>query len=298
VVHEVLSYKDVYYNPLSWRFLLMVCIEPCWLHIVGMIPIELMAYHGWSQSAVTMLILIQPMFLVFLGVVPRLCLRLGYTTMMAVCLVYLYSVLILLNLTIAVSDSAALAMLLAFTVIGGFMPLKEYVDSRFSTPDEIARFKSVQWIIGYVLGMGIGPVYAALFDASATTYLSRTAPNFLACTCMIIQCLHVRFIMYPYMRVTLNLMDELEGKQKKLYQTVKVSDSLDKEAWQSANLEKHLGKSFEEAKGPFPSIEAFREFCKKESGGTNAETKVFIAKLEAALAAAPEKEEKETKKAQ
>ena len=71
----------------------------------------------------------------------------------------------------------------------------------FSTPDEIARFKSVQWIIGYVLGMGIGPVYAALFDASATTYLSRTAPNFLACTCMIIQCLHVRFIMYPYMRV-------------------------------------------------------------------------------------------------
>lgn len=33
------------------------------------------------------------------------------------------------------------------------MPLKEYVDSRFSTPDEMARFKSVQWIIGYVLGM-------------------------------------------------------------------------------------------------------------------------------------------------
>ena len=37
----------------------------------------------------------------------------------------------------------------------GFMPLKEYVDSRFSTPDEMARFKSVQWIIGYVLGMAL-----------------------------------------------------------------------------------------------------------------------------------------------
>ena len=24
----------------------------------------------------------------------------------------------------------------------------------FSTPDEIARFKSVEWVIGYVLGMG------------------------------------------------------------------------------------------------------------------------------------------------
>ena len=33
------------------------------------------------------------------------------------------------------------------------MPLKEYVDSRFSTPEEILRFKSVQWVIGYVLGM-------------------------------------------------------------------------------------------------------------------------------------------------
>lgn len=53
--------------------------------------LSLEAYHGWSQSAVTMLILIQPLFLVFLGVVPSLCLRLGYTTMMTVSLVYLYS---------------------------------------------------------------------------------------------------------------------------------------------------------------------------------------------------------------
>ena len=52
---------------------------------------------------------------------------------------YLYSVLILLNLTIAVSDSAALAMLLAFTVIGGFMPLKEYVDSRCSNKNHLGE---------------------------------------------------------------------------------------------------------------------------------------------------------------
>ena len=51
------------------------------------------------RSAVTMLILIQPMFLVFLGVVPRLCLRLGYTTMMAVSLLLLVGILVLLCLT-------------------------------------------------------------------------------------------------------------------------------------------------------------------------------------------------------
>eukprot|EP00439_Symbiodinium_sp_Y106_P045132 s2229_g5.t1 len=285
VMREVLSYKDVYYNPLSWRFLLMVCIEPCWTHVFGMIPIQLMAYHGWSQSAVTMLILLQPLFLVFMGIVPSLCLRLSYTFMMPACLVYLYTVLILQQLTIAVSDVLPIMMFLAFTLMGGFMPLKEYVDSRFSTPDEIARFKSVEWVIGYVLGMGIGPVYASVFDASAATYISRSIPNFLACTCMIIQCLHVRFIMYPYMTVTLGLMDELEHKQKEVFLALTQGDSpLDQEAWQAAALEKHLGKSFEEAQGPFQAIDGFREFCKKESGGTNAETKTFIAKLDAALA--------------
>lgn len=112
-----------------------------------------------------MLILLQPLFLVFMGIVPSLCLRLSYTFMMPACLVYLYTVLILQQLTIAVSDVLPIIMFVAFTLIGGFMPMKEYVDSRFSTPDEIARFKSVEWVIGYVLGMGIGPVYASVFDA-------------------------------------------------------------------------------------------------------------------------------------
>eukprot|EP00434_Breviolum_minutum_P028520 symbB.v1.2.025228.t1/scaffold2429.1/size79298/8 len=296
VVDEVVSYRDVYYNPLSWRFLLMVCIEPCWMHCMGMIPIELMAFHGWSQSGVTTMILIQPLFIVFMGVVPSLCLKYGYTTMMTVSLVYLYSVLFILNLSIAVTDMLPVLMLVAFTLVGGFMPLKEYVDSRFSTPDEMSRFKSVQWIIGYVLGMAIGPVYASIFDAKGETYFTRAAPNLLACVLMAAQILHVRFIMYPYMKKTLNLMDDLENKLKKLFQTVKKSDGpLDKEAWEAADLEKILGKSMEEAQGPFESLEGFREFCKKESGGTNAETKTFIEKLDAALASAPEKETKKAK---
>ena len=51
-----------------------------------------MAYHGWSQHAVTTLILIHVLFAVFFPIVPSLCLRFGYTTMMTVSLVYLYSV--------------------------------------------------------------------------------------------------------------------------------------------------------------------------------------------------------------
>ena len=85
-------------------------------------------------------------------------------------------------------------------------------------------------------------------------------------------CLEVRFIMYPYMKKTLNLMDDLENKLKKflgfllkkhkkelpwahlggfeaiglfrldpggrLFQTVKKSDGpLDKEAWEAADLQ-------------------------------------------------------------
>lgn len=202
---------DVYYNPLSWRFLLMVCIEPCCLALLGAAgtlkhpigqsmptclrldalygndphwadgpgvkqqmkrqtggfwgfwgclklkgnrrilwwkPLDFLgrrsikyemhpfwhlvrepdavffclviheAFHGWSQSGVacqwylysfvrrpptkwhgwncqvTTMILIQPLFIVFMGVVPSLCLKYGYTTMMTVSLVYLYSVII------------------------------------------------------------------------------------------------------------------------------------------------------------------------------------------------------------
>lgn len=53
----------------------------------------------------------------------------------------------------------------------GFMPLKEYVDSRFSTPDEMSRFKSVQWIIGYVLGMEL----LARLNLSVTTHNVQNA---------------------------------------------------------------------------------------------------------------------------
>ena len=90
------------------------------------------------------MILIQPLFIVFMGVVPSLCLRVGYTTMMTVSLVYLYSVpasdvqwwhlcfpalcvekawtsqvLIILNLSIAFSDILPVMMLVAFTLVGG-----------------------------------------------------------------------------------------------------------------------------------------------------------------------------------
>eukprot|EP00438_Fugacium_kawagutii_P024277 Skav222591 [mRNA] locus=scaffold2868:53799:80844:+ [translate_table: standard] len=174
------------------------------------------AYHGWSQSQVTMLILIQPLFIILMGVVP------------------------------------------------GFMPLKEYVDSRFSTPDEMARFKSVQWIIGYVLGMAIGPVYASIFNAKGETYFARA----------------VRYIMYPYMKKTLHLMDELESKLKQLFQAVKKSDApLDKETWEAAGLQKVLGKSIEEAHGPFHTIEGFRDFCRKESVGFSPAQCVFELQL-------------------
>lgn len=50
-------------------------------------------WHGWNCQVTTM-ILIQPLFIVFMGVVPSLCLKYGYTTMMTVSLVYLYSVII------------------------------------------------------------------------------------------------------------------------------------------------------------------------------------------------------------
>ncbi|CAE8599535.1 unnamed protein product [Polarella glacialis] len=288
VVREVLSYQDVFYNPLSWRFLLMVCIEPCWLHALGMIPVQLMAYHGWSQAGVTLLIFIQPLFILFFPLVPALCVRFGYARMMSLTIFYLYGVLIFTNMTVAVSARLPVLGLMLFTLVSGFMPLKEYVDSRFSSPEEMSRFKSTQWVIGYILGMVIGPVYAGLFNAKAQSYVSRSLPNFLACSLMIIQVLHVRFIMYPFMKVTLSLMDEGELKSKRLFNLVTNDGEkpLDTEIWQAAGLEKAIGKSLEEAKGPFRTIDSFREFVKQSGGATNDDARQFLSKLDEGIKSA------------
>lgn len=70
---------------------------------------------------------------------------------------------------------------------------------------------------------------------------------------------------------------------------------MDKETWEASGLQKALGKTIEEAQGPFATVDGFRQFCRKESGGTNAETKAFIEKLETLLASAAEKETKKAK---
>ena len=87
--------------------------------------------------------------------------------------------------------------------------------------------------------------------------------------------------MYPYMKVTLELKDELEKSQKSLFEALKGVGVLDQQAWEAAGLPKLLGKSYEEAQAP-QSLDAFRDFCNRESGGTNAETKAFVEKLKEA----------------
>merc|ERR1712061_341895 len=118
------------------------------------------------------------------------------------------------------------------------MPLKEYVDSRFSTPEQITRYKSTQWVIGYILGIFIGPVYAAAFDAKATTYLGRSFPNIIACILMLVQILHVRYNMFYFPRngckASLDLRDDSETLLKAIFAalTSQGAKPLELDAWQ------------------------------------------------------------------
>lgn len=43
--------------------------------------------------------------------------------------------------------------------------------------------------------------------------------------------------MYPYMKVTLHLKDELEKTQKSLFEAIKGVGVLDQQAWEAAGLE-------------------------------------------------------------
>lgn len=80
-------------------------------------------------------------------------------------------------------DKIAIVCLFLNNIMSGWHGYRGFVDSRFCEPEQAARFQNANWILAYILGMFIGPIYAALFDGYATTYMGRSNPNFLSFVC-------------------------------------------------------------------------------------------------------------------
>lgn len=269
LMQEVLSYRQTIGDWKARRFLLMVFCESCWKHCpFGVVPIQLMAFHGWTQTqVVAMLFFMQPFGLVCMPIVGSCCKKYGYRRTWLVSLFLVYASLYLNVFTIGVSGLWPAFSMYFLAALSGFMPLKGYVDSKFSTPEQMTRFTSVQWIMGYFLGMGVGPFYASVFNAKAEGYFARSLPNLLSIVPMAIQTIVIAVGMYEIdngrdgFKVTLNLMDEAAVLLPEIFRLAsKEQGPLAEEGWKGAGLEDAFGKSLAEAGGPFADFDAFNTF--------------------------------------
>lgn len=224
--HEITSYSSLVSDFRCRRFLMknfnqniMAGFTP------AVMPVQLMAYHGWSQPMVVTFFLGS----LFAGIATSSLLevvfinRFGYHRTYCCCIIYVtFLVNIATPLALPVSGVLAVSFMLGMMPVTGFMPLVEYVDSRFCEPDQMHRFKAVQWIMGYFQGVFILPMYAQFFNAEGNTYYERCKPNIISVVFAIAQILLVFALLYNIdgkegFGITVQNMDKLKQKDRRLW---------------------------------------------------------------------------------
>lgn len=183
VVTEVVSYGGLARDFRARRYLVTKFLEGSFSNpfIFGIMPVQLMAYHGWSQSMVTILLVTcQPLNLLCMPLYTKIQDRLGMHTTYLLAIGALTVGFWTMCLGACVpyhGDKLVVLGLLNAAFWSGFNAMRGYVDSRFCEQEQVSRFINVQWIMGYFQGMFLGPMYATLFNPWAQTYLEKARPN-------------------------------------------------------------------------------------------------------------------------
>jgi len=296
VVQELLSYKDLAYDWRARRFLVKMFFENMTVtfHYVATAP-SLMAYHGWTQPQLTVLMLLPQ--IIELVMIPYyksvLIRRVGFFQ------TYVWSVRFVLlgscwALTALVwTDKWFLVWMVMKTLLAGFNPLKGFVDSRFSEPEQMQRFQSVQWVMGYFLGMWSGPMYAARFNAAGQTAWERSTPFLIFLVWVSFQWWSVFCLIYDMdgvhgFAVTVRVLDDLEKKGKELWHLVGADSGtaefacITEEKWNAYGLEPFLGKSAHELGMPIYSFSHW-EMVIGMMNSTPSQGHILVSRLEAAI---------------
>lgn len=267
LLNEVLSYRGVFGDWRARRYLTMVLLSDFWKPILGLVPVQLMAYHKWSQMHLTVFFfVIQPFGLLCLPLMQKVIDRFGNRRAWKYAMCYIWSVMPVLMLSIPVCEYVPLMCFATLCTAAGFHPFKNYMDSRFCEPDQIGRFQSVQWLIGYFLAMWLNPMYGMAFDAAAASYAERALPNFIALFWMAAQVLLIVFGMYVIdggrdgFRVLLSLLDSAAAKSTEAWLLLPKDENghLAREQWECVGISEALGKTFEEVGGPVKTAEQWK----------------------------------------
>jgi len=257
LVQELCSYRDLCYDWRARRMMLKLFSENVQNPFFSVSwPAMMMAYHGWTQYQLVWFSSVKDVVgLACIPIYQRLLERYGHHR------VYMWSVrwlelkVLLSAVTLPYTGKVAILLEVINTPLKGFEPFRGFVDSRFMEPEQVQRFQSSQWLMGYFQGVWLVPFYAYLFDAYAETYLQRFWPGLLCSIALVIHYFLVFYTIYDMdgihgFGVTTKVLDEGSRKLNKLWKMVAGDDDcITYEKWQLYNLESILGLPWERTGG-------------------------------------------------
>merc|ERR1712062_561903 len=96
-----------------------------WKPTLGLIPVQLMAFHGWSQvSTTSCMLFLQPFGLMCMPLMQKLIDNVGYHKAWKYTLYYIWALLPAIMLTIPWNGYVAYALFALLTMASGFNPFK------------------------------------------------------------------------------------------------------------------------------------------------------------------------------
>lgn len=321
MILELKGFRGVFEDFRARRYLFKMALQNIALLFgSSMIPVQLMAYHGWTQPfTVTFMILQVGLGILCIPLYDRLIRRFGYHNTYCATIIFLIFIHDIPRALVA-PFSGKIAGFISYMIIPvfGFFPLREFVDSRFCEPEQFARFKTLQMIIGYVQGVFILPVYSWLFRAEATTYVGRSMPNFLAVAVTLVHAANVFFGIYSMkgeegpegFGITVQQLDEIRAKGAQTFallgegwKKMEAADSKAEEsqteeqkkealvataskAWEDSGMRDIFGgKTLQELGGPFADENHFDGFLRGFNTSPKA-ARALILQLDKAIASA------------
>jgi len=271
VWREIASYKSLLYDWRARRYLLKMFVE----NIVTTFPTAtsagyLMAYHGWSQSAMmTNIFLPQLLGMMFMPFYQKVLIKRwgNYRVYTWTCR-YLIVGQVAAAISLAFTDKGWLFWCYSNSLTSGFNPMKGFVDSRFAEPEQMQRFQSVQWVLGYFLGMWSFPLFASRFNAYTSDPHERLQPVYVLAALATLQYIVVFYGIFDMdgvqgFAVTVRVMDECKRKAEELWFVVGTDSGrkgeghcyILQEQWENYGLAAILGKPWHETGGPIFSVE-------------------------------------------
>lgn len=143
----------------------------------------MMAYHGWSPKDLTFVFMLPQLIAVK-------CMRNykeWFSDIRGELFAYSWTLrlqlfsYVLTALTLPFTHRYHVAMAYLMALFSGFHALKFQVETTYVGQEQLVRFQNVQWLVNYFLGIWVGPMYVATFNATAQSYGERVLPGLLCC---------------------------------------------------------------------------------------------------------------------